>query len=51
MADQNAEELKNCAGCKKPVKRAKRYYRDGKYYCNKNCWKKAKAKAAATPEE
>ena len=34
-----AEESKNCAGCNKPMKRAKRYYRNGKYYCNKNCFK------------
>ena len=44
MAEQTAatavvEETKNCAGCAKPMKRAKRYYRNGKYYCNKNCFK------------
>jgi recombinational DNA repair protein (RecF pathway) len=30
----------NCAGCGKPIKKVKRYYRDGKFYCNKKCWKK-----------
>ena len=35
------DEIKNCPGCKKPLKRAKRYYRNGGYYHNKNCWKKA----------
>ena len=44
MAEQTAatavvEETKNCVGCGKPMKRAKRYYRNGKYYCNKNCFK------------
>ena len=34
------EAVKNCAGCKKPIKRAKRYYRNGAYYCNNNCFKK-----------
>jgi hypothetical protein len=51
MADQQAaapvaEEKKNCFGCKKPMKKIKRYYRDGHYYCNKNCYK---TKATAAP--
>ena len=33
------EAVKNCAGCNKPMREAKRYYRNGKYYCNKKCWK------------
>lgn len=39
MAEQTAtvEEVKNCAACNKPLKKAKRFYRNGKYYCNKNC--------------
>lgn len=42
MADEKevSEFGKNCAGCKKPMKRARRYYRNGAYYCNKNCFKK-----------
>ncbi|MCX5681232.1 MAG: hypothetical protein NT079_02995 [Candidatus Omnitrophica bacterium] len=32
------EVRKNCPACKKALKRAKRYYRNGQYYCNKNCW-------------
>ena len=34
-----AEPVKNCAGCSKPLKKKKKYYRNGKYYCNKNCFK------------
>jgi hypothetical protein len=49
MAEQKGEEKKSCVVCKKPVKRVRRYYRDGKYYCNINCWKKSKTKAAETP--
>jgi hypothetical protein len=45
MAEKD-EALKNCAACKKAVKREKRYYRNGKYYCNENCWRKAKQSAA-----
>jgi len=49
------EEVKNCPACKKPLKKARRFYRNGAYYCNNNCFKKvqaeAKAKAAATAAE
>ena len=27
--------------CNKPLKKIKRYYRDGKFYCSKKCWLKA----------
>ena len=42
MGEQKEESSaeKNCASCKKPINRAKRYYREGAYYCNKNCYKK-----------
>ena len=43
---------KNCPACKKIMKRKKRYYRNGAYYCNKNCYKNVVAKAsAAAPSE
>jgi hypothetical protein len=49
------EEVKNCPACKKPLKKARRYYRNGAYYCNINCFKKvqneAKSKAAAAAAE
>ncbi len=51
------EEIKNCPACKKPLKKARRFYRNGGYYCNNNCFKKAfataqeaKAKAKAEAE-
>jgi len=40
------EEVKNCPSCKKPLKKARRFYRNGGYYCNNNCFKKATAKVA-----
>ena len=40
---------KTCAGCKKRLPKIKRYYRNGTYYCNKNCFKKAQVEAAAVP--
>ena len=40
MADQTKEAL-NCPECKKAIKKNKRYYRNGKYYCNKKCWRKS----------
>jgi len=53
MAEPNApptDTTKNCFSCKKPMKRIKRYYRNGHYYCNKNCWKTS-FKAATAPAE
>ena len=40
-----AEEVKNCPACKKPLKKARRFYRNGAYYCNNNCFKTVQAKA------
>ena len=60
MADATAtkpvvEEVKNCPACKKPLKKARRFYRNGAYYCNSNCFKKVLAttaeKAAKAAEE
>ena len=47
------EEIKNCPACKKPLKKARRFYRNGSYYCNSNCFKKAQAtaKEAKAPSE
>ena len=36
-----AEKQTNCLGCGKPIKKLKRYYRDGKFYCNKICWRQS----------
>ncbi len=52
MAEEKAkaavvEEVKNCPACKKPLKKARRFYRNGAYYCNSNCFKKVHAEAAA----
>ncbi len=35
------EKQSNCLGCGKPIKKLKRYYRDGKFYCSKKCWRKS----------
>ena len=52
MAEQQTtEEVKNCPQCKKPMKRSKRYYRNGQYFCNINCYKASKpGKAEAVAE-
>jgi len=44
------EVVKNCTGCNKPIKKAKRFYRNGKYYCSKKC-AKTTIKAAASPKK
>ncbi len=35
------EKQANCLACNKPIKKLKRYYRNGKFYCNKKCWRKS----------
>lgn len=35
------EKQTNCPVCNKPIKKLKRYYRNGKFYCNKRCWQKS----------
>lgn len=42
------EEQINCLGCGKPIKKLKRYYRNGKYYCSKKCWRNNLKKAKVT---
>jgi hypothetical protein len=55
MANEEAapqeEVVKNCPVCKKALKRSKRYYRNGHYYCNKNCWVKSQAKEVGEDEK
>ena len=44
------EKQTNCLGCGKPIKKIKKYYRNGKFYCTKKCWRKAIEKAKAEKE-
>jgi len=44
------EKPANCAACNKSIKKKRHYYRDGKYFCTKRCWK-ATIKKEAKPEE
>jgi formylmethanofuran dehydrogenase subunit E len=37
------EKQANCSACGKPIRKIKRYYRNGKFYCNKKCWRKSVA--------
>jgi len=39
------EKQTNCPACNKPIKKLKRYYRNGKFYCTKKCWKDSLKKA------
>lgn len=41
------EKKSNCPSCNKVVKRLKRYYRDGKFYCTKKCWRAFISKSKA----
>jgi len=38
------EKQANCLACNKPIIKLKRYYRNGKFYCSKKCWRKATLK-------
>lgn len=40
-APATQEKQTNCPACNKPIKKIRRYYRNGKFYCTKKCWKKA----------
>ena len=56
MADPKDEDFgKKCAGTKKAISRARRYYRDGNYFANKTAyinWRnKARKKAAEEAAE
>jgi ribosomal protein L37AE/L43A len=44
-AKPQAEKQTNCPACNKPIRKLKRYYRNGIFYCNKKCWLKATKKA------
>ena len=44
QAKPKEEKQTNCLACNKPLKKLKRYYRNGKFYCNKVCWRKTKLK-------
>lgn len=45
QAKPTIEKQTNCLACGKPIRKLKRYYRDGKFYCSKKCWiKKFKTK-------
>lgn len=33
------EKQTNCLACNKLIKKLKRYYREGKFYCSKKCWR------------
>lgn len=39
-------QAKNCVQCNKPIKKKTGYYRNGKYYCNKRCFKLSKKATA-----
>ena len=46
-AKQKVEKPKNCSRCNKPIKRKTWYYRNGKYFCGKGCWKLSQQKEKA----
>lgn len=54
MADEAKpveEKQTNCLACNKPIKKLKRYYRNGKFYCTKRCWENHLAKSKEPAKE
>ncbi len=55
MSEENAvvkrTKSTNCAFCGKLIRRVDMYYRNGKYYCGKNCFKKMQEKIKKEKEE
>ena len=59
--EKKAEEKKkekpvNCAVCNKSIKKKRYYYRNGKFFCTKRCWKttikkEEKAAGAENPSD
>ena len=45
------ERFGNCVGCAKPIKKVRRYYRNGKYFCTKRCYKDYLAKTSQNKGE
>ncbi|MDD5561275.1 MAG: hypothetical protein PHT50_03985 [Candidatus Omnitrophica bacterium] len=45
------ERQTNCLACNKLIKKLKRYYRNGKFYCSKKCWRVFVAKTKAESAE
>ena len=44
------ERPSKCANCGKSIKKKQYYYRNGKHYCTKRCWKSMLKKAEKTAE-
>lgn len=40
--EKPSEKPATCTKCGKKLSRKSWYYRNGRYYCNKRCWKSAK---------
>lgn len=51
MAKEQDESKTKCAGTGTSIKRSKRYYRDGKYFLNKNAYQAYLTKQKEAAEE
>ena len=49
--EKKKEKPANCVACNKHIKKKCYYYRDGKYYCTKRCWKTTVKKENKTVKE
>lgn len=56
VEEKKKEKPANCAVCNKPIKKKRYYYRNGKFFCTKRCWKttikkEEKAQEAQKPSD
>ena len=49
--EKKKEKPVNCAVCNKSIKKKRYYYRNGKYFCTKRCFKTTVKKETAASEE
>jgi len=51
QANETSQRPTNCASCNKQFKRKLWYYKNGKFFCTKQCWKNFELKNKKTKEK
>ena len=51
MSKRSEAKRKPCANCNKSLTKIQRFYRNGKYFCNKECFRSLVKKEAEKPKE
>jgi hypothetical protein len=51
VEEKKKEKPANCAVCNKSIRKKRYYYRNGKFFCTKRCWKTTIKKEETTAEK